>query len=62
MNTDLNTYRVVFYVESNISEDKLELGEGAGFGWVPIDKISEYDLTEKTHNDISYFISKVRRA
>lgn len=62
MNTDLNTYRVVFYVESDISEDKLKLGEGAGFGWVPIGKISKYDLTEKTHDDITFFISKVRRA
>lgn len=62
MNTDLNTYRVVFYVESDISEDKLRLGEGAGFGWVPIAKISEYDLTDKTQDDIAYFISKVSRA
>jgi len=62
MNTDLNTYRVVFYVESDIAQNKLTLGEGAGFGWIPITTISAYDLTDKTQDDIAYFLSKVRRA
>ncbi len=61
LNVDLDTYRVVFYVESDIAEDKLRLGEGASFGWIPIAKISEYDLTDKTRDDIAYFVSKVAR-
>ncbi|MCU7933942.1 MAG: NUDIX domain-containing protein [Candidatus Thiodiazotropha sp. (ex Dulcina madagascariensis)] len=56
MNEDLNTYRIVFYVQSNISENKLTLGEGAGFAWVPLNKISNYDLTDKTQDDIEYFM------
>ncbi|SRR5258708_2971171 len=61
LNTDLDTYRVVFYVESDIATDKLKLGEGAGFAWVPLAKISEYALTDKTRDDITYFVSGVGR-
>jgi len=31
MNTLVNQYRVVFYVESAVREEELVLGEGAGF-------------------------------
>jgi 8-oxo-dGTP pyrophosphatase MutT (NUDIX family) len=62
LNTDLNTYRVVFYVETSISKDQLTLGEGAGFDWVPLKRISEFDLTDKTREDIDYFVSVIGRA
>lgn len=59
LNTDFDTYRVVFYVESDVSEDDLELGEGAGFGWIPIVSLAAYDLTDKTREDLAYFVSEV---
>jgi len=58
MNVELNTYRVVFYVESNISEKELILGEGAGFGWVNLDRVQEYDITDKTYDDLMLFLEK----
>lgn len=59
MNIELSTYRMVFYLVSNISADNLVLGEGAGFGWVSLDEISQYDLTEKTLFDIEYLLEKI---
>ena len=56
LNTDVGTYRVIFYVESGISASELVLGEGAGFEWVSIEKILGYNLTEKTRNDLRYFV------
>ena len=56
LNTDMGTYRVIFYVESDISASELVLGEGAGFEWVPIEKAFSYDLTEKTQDDLRYFV------
>ena len=52
MNVELSTYRIVFYVISDISEKELKLGEGAGFGWVQLERIQEYDITEKTERDL----------
>ena len=57
MNVELNTYRMVFYVQSSVPPEELTLGEGAGFGWVYLDKIDDYDLTDKTIEDIVYFIN-----
>ena len=54
MNIELNTYRYVFFVKTNVSKDKLKLGEGAGFDWVSMQAF-EYDLTEKTLKDLNYF-------
>jgi 8-oxo-dGTP diphosphatase len=57
MNVEFSTYRIVFYLIAHISEEQLVLGEGAGFGWVPLDEIDQYDLTDKTLIDIEYFIN-----
>lgn len=54
-NAGLETYRIVFYVESEITIDKLNLGEGASFKWIPLEDIEDYQLTEKTKNDLAYF-------
>jgi 8-oxo-dGTP pyrophosphatase MutT (NUDIX family) len=56
LNIDMGTYRVIFYVESDVSEDDLTLGEGAGFEWIPLAQVSGYNLTDKTQDDLRYFI------
>lgn len=58
MNVEFSTYRIVFYLISNISVDQLVLGEGEGFDWVSLDEIDQYDLTDKTLIDIEYFLDK----
>ncbi len=55
LNTDMGTYRVIFYVESDISKDELTLGEGAGFDWIPLSEVPDYDLTDKTRDDLQFF-------
>lgn len=59
MNTDLNTYRVVFFVESTASRESFTLGEGAGFSWVKISDREHLDLTDKTREDLEYFVSHI---
>lgn len=60
LNEELQTYRHVFYVESNISKNDLTLGEGAGFDWVPLLEFDQYDLTDKTKQDLDYFQSQLK--
>jgi len=55
LNEELNTYRYVFYVQSQANKSELQLGEGAGFEWVPIKDLGQRDLTEKTKNDLQFF-------
>lgn len=55
LNTDLDTHRVVFYVERKISEKNLSLGEGAGFAWISLSQLDNYPLTAKTKDDVAYF-------
>jgi 8-oxo-dGTP pyrophosphatase MutT (NUDIX family) len=52
-------YRVVFYAESEVSEDQLVLGEGAGFAWVPLASVIDLDLTDATSDDLGFFRSLV---
>ena len=58
LNTELNTYRYVFYARSTVDRAALVLGEGAGFDWVPLAKLDEYDLTEKSREDLQFFLSR----
>jgi 8-oxo-dGTP pyrophosphatase MutT (NUDIX family) len=60
MNTELNTFRVVFYVESQVDVSDLKLGEGAGFGWIIVSDLSKYDLTDKTKDDLEVFIARIQ--
>lgn len=55
-NEELRTYRYVFFVESNIQKSEMRLAEGEGFDWIPLDKVFEYDLTEKTARDLKAFM------
>ncbi|MBU2565936.1 NUDIX domain-containing protein [Patescibacteria group bacterium] len=59
LNKELNTYRYVFCIPSEIEKTKLVLGEGAGFDWIPLDKLDDYELTEKTIKDLNTFIEKL---
>ncbi|HLC99659.1 MAG TPA: NUDIX domain-containing protein [Patescibacteria group bacterium] len=57
LNTKLNTHRYVFFVESLLTDTPhLILGEGAGFAWIPLEKVFEYDLTDKTRQDLEFFL------
>jgi 8-oxo-dGTP pyrophosphatase MutT (NUDIX family) len=62
--TDSNTHRAVFYVfyvESEVEKDDLTLGEGAGFDWVSLNELDRYDLTDKTKEDLEFFVSRLKR-
>lgn len=55
-NKELQTYRYVFFVESGLEKSQMRLTEGEGFDWIPLDKVFEYDLTEKTERDLKRFL------
>jgi 8-oxo-dGTP pyrophosphatase MutT (NUDIX family) len=57
-NEKLQTQRNVFYAKSALSESEMTLTEGAGFEWVPIDKVLEYDLADKAREDLEFFIKE----
>lgn len=56
-NSELKTARYVFFVDSCVEVDELTLGEGAGFAWIPLTEVDDYNLTEKTKRDLDYFIT-----
>ena len=60
MNTLVNQYRVVFYVESAVPVERLVLGEGAGFAWIELSQVEQLDLADRTREDLRYFREQVR--
>lgn len=58
-NEKLQTYRNVFYVESDLQKSEMILGEGAGFDWLPLDAVFQYDLADKPKEDLQYFIQHI---
>ncbi len=54
-NAEFKTHRYVFYIEKEIKDDQIKLGEGAGYAWVKLSKIHKLDLTEKTEKDLKLF-------
>lgn len=56
LNVEMNTYRYVFYAESVLEKSEMRLGEGADFDWILVNKVMEYDLTEKTKTDLEKFL------
>lgn len=56
LNEKLQTHRHVFYVESTLSPSMMTLGEGAGFGWISLEKVFSYDLTDKVREDLTFFV------
>jgi 8-oxo-dGTP pyrophosphatase MutT (NUDIX family) len=57
-NTDLGKHRHIFFVETNLPKSAMRLNEGADFDWIPLAKVFGYDLTEKTAEDLRFFISQ----
>ena len=61
-NKKVGRHRYIFYAISDVDPSTLTLGEGAGFAWVPLARVSEYALTELTKNDLDYFIANERHS
>ena len=58
-NEEQRTYRYAFFAHSDLEKSEMQLGEGEGFDWIPLDKVFDYDLTEKTERDLKLFIRRV---
>jgi 8-oxo-dGTP pyrophosphatase MutT (NUDIX family) len=56
LNEELQTYRYVFFVESDLPKAQMRLSEGEDFEWIPLDKVFDYLLTEKSIRDLKTFI------
>jgi 8-oxo-dGTP pyrophosphatase MutT (NUDIX family) len=56
LNEELQTYRYVFYVESDLPKEQMILLEGEDFDWIPVGKVFEYVLTEKSIRDLKTFL------
>ncbi|MFH1193764.1 MAG: NUDIX domain-containing protein, partial [bacterium] len=52
-------YRYAFFVESDLVKSRMRLDEGAGFEWVLIEKVFEYDLSEKSRKDLKVFLQLI---
>ena len=59
MNNERDIHRYVFFVESETAKEHMQLGEGADFGWIPLRKVFQYDITDKTREDLEYFVSHI---
>ncbi len=59
LNKERNNLRFIFYIISKQSKSEFVLHEGADLEWVPIDKLFEYNLTEKTRKDLEFFMSSL---
>lgn len=55
-NADRGWWRYVFYIKSNLAKSEMKLREGADFDWIPLDKVFNYTLTEKTRLDLKTFL------
>lgn len=56
LNEELQTYRHVFFVESDLDKSQMRLTEGEDVDWIPLDKVFEYNLTGKTVGDLKLFL------
>ncbi len=61
LNTALSTYRYVFYIECSRRELSITLTEGAGFDWIPLRRLRQYDLTDLTVRDLNVFRTALTR-
>ncbi len=60
-NEEFGTYRWVFFVESDLPKSRMRLNEGAGFDWIPLGRVFEYDLSEKPGKDLEAFIGLMNK-
>lgn len=58
-NQERGIHRYVFLIEGDFDKSKMKLAEGEDFDWISLDKVFEYDLTEKTVRDLKAFIHKI---
>ncbi len=58
-NEEFQTHRFVFYIISSKDKKHFRLGEGADFDWISLDRLDDYNLTEKTMLDLIFFINYV---
>lgn len=58
LNTDRNTWRYIYMFPSDLEKDRMQLAEGAGFDWIPLEKVFEYALTDKTVLDLRLFLKQ----
>ncbi|MEK7560336.1 MAG: NUDIX domain-containing protein [Patescibacteria group bacterium] len=56
LNEELQTYRYVFFAESDVEKADIHLTEGADCSWIPLQNVFTYDLTEKTRRDLKTFL------
>ena len=61
LNTERNTWRHVFYIESKLDKSAIRLSEGADADWVPLGRVFEYNLTEKTARDLKTFLKSIQQ-
>lgn len=55
-NDKLKTHRYVFFVEKWIPKSDINLTEGKDCEWISLDKVFDYNLTEKTEQDLKTFL------
>jgi 8-oxo-dGTP pyrophosphatase MutT (NUDIX family) len=60
-NEEFGTYRYVFFVESELPKSQMRLGEGAGFDWIALEKVFEYNLSEKPRKDLEVFAEVINK-
>ena len=58
LNIERGTHRSIYFVESELDKSEMTLDEGEDFEWIALDKVFEYDLTEKTVLDLRTFLSE----
>ncbi len=51
----------IFYVLADVAPSELRLHEGAGFGWIPIDRLPGYDLSVLAREAIALFVRTVMK-
>jgi len=56
LNEDFQTYRYVFFVESELEKSQMQLSEGEDFDWILLDEVFNYDLTKQTRRDLKTFL------
>jgi 8-oxo-dGTP pyrophosphatase MutT (NUDIX family) len=62
LNKEFNTYRHIFFIESERDKSEMTLGEGADFDWIPLGKAFQYDLTRHTKKDLETFTSRLQNS
>lgn len=55
LNKESNSWRYIFFIESDVEKEDLTLGEGAGFDWIKIESLDKLDLAEEVVPDLEFF-------